>query len=482
MYKGFIFICFLFCFSSLIDAQQVTIKGNAKSYAGDELSWYCYDDQITFEEKELGRAKVSENGDFIVRIDIKETILSFIHLNVFKGILYLEPGKEYEIILPQKVNKLPEDELNPYFEETEFNIRVLNSEENELNELIKSFNRLYDNYLTKYFQQFKGKLNKPIADRIILAIEKTIPEKNNLFFNDYKTYSYAALRLMAYERNKEKLNEQYFLNKPILYQNPAYMDLFNQIYSNYLADYTKTKSGKHIPMYLIKDKSLKKIKASLAETPIFQDDAFQDLIICKSLFDNFYKDDYPHESIIFMMDSVKMFANKENKKIADNIYNRITSLLLDFLTPDFQLPDMENKLYSMSQFRNKFVYLSFINPKSYTCLQELEVLKEMYSKKYEMLEMISIFVCENKEEMDRLVKSKGYNWPILYYSKNKDLLKAYKVRVYPTYYLINPESKLAMSPAFPPTEASFGSRYSDILKSWKIQLEQKKTKGKGSNK
>jgi len=481
MKKKLLLIYGILSFLNLIEAQQVTIKGNAKSYAGDELIWKCYDDQITFEEKALSKAIVDKNGDFTFKIEINETILSFIHLNVFKGILYIEPGKEYEIILPQKINKLPEDELNPFFEETEFNIRILNIEENELNELIKRFNRQYDNYLTKYFQQFRGKLSKSIADSIIESIDKAIPEKNNKYFNDYKVYSYASLRLMAYERNKEKLTETYFNNKAILYQNPAYMDLFNQLYSNYLSYYSKSKAGKRIPYYLIKERSLKGIKSSLSEAPELKGNDFQDLIICKSLFDNFYKDDYPQESIIFMIDSIGMVANKENKKIANNIYKKITTLLLGYIAPDFQLPDIENKPKSLTQIKNKFVYLSFINPKSYTCLQELEILKKMHSKKFEMLEIVSICVCDNIEEMQNLVKENAYTWPILYYSKNKDLLKAYNVRAYPTYYLINPEGKLAMSPAFPPSEASFEDRYSDILKAWKIEQERHKTKGSGIN-
>ncbi|MCF6243304.1 MAG: hypothetical protein L3J74_18450, partial [Bacteroidales bacterium] len=58
----------------------------------------------------------------------------------------------------------------------------------------------------------------------------------------------------------------------------------------------------------------------------------------------------------------------------------------------------------------------------------------------------------------------------------------YNVRVYPSYYLINPEGKLIMLPAFPPGEASFEARYFDALKSWKRELlrrEQEKKKQQG---
>ena len=200
-------LLFITLITSNLFAQQVVIKGNAKSYAGDTLIWSYYEEQVTFEEKMLDKCKVEENGDFEFRLTISETLLSFIHLNVFKGILYIEPGQEYQIVLPQKVNKLPEDKLNPFFEETEFYVRILDTEETELNQQIKAFNKLYDKYLAKYFQQFRGKLSKTTADSIISAIEKDFPNKSNRFFNDYKKYKYASLRLMAYERNKEKLTK-----------------------------------------------------------------------------------------------------------------------------------------------------------------------------------------------------------------------------------------------------------------------------------
>ncbi len=480
-----LFTILIVSLTTALAAQQVIIKGNAKSYAGDTLVWSCYEDQITFEEKDLAKCKVSQNGDFEFNIALDETVLSFIHLNVFKGILFIEPSKTYEIVLPKKVNKLPEDELNPFFEETEFYVRTLNSNETELNYLVKSFDKEFDNYLSYYFQQFKGKLDKLIADSIIDAIEKKLPNTNNQFFNDYKKYNYASLRLMAYERNKDTLIENYFYEKPILYQNPAYMDMFNQLFTNYLSYFSKTKEGKPVPYFLIKLKSLEKIKSAMDSVQVLSNDTLQEMIISKSLFDNFYKDDFPKESIIFMMDSIRINAGTpQNRIIAKNIYDRITNLLIGYIAPDFQLPDLKGQLRSLSQFRNKFVYLNFVNPKSYTCLQELEVMKTMYERKYELFEMVSVCVCDNIKEMKELVEKNNYNWTFLYYAKNNKLLKNYNVKVYPTYYLINPESRLAMSPAFPPTEPSFEARYFDILKAWKIELERRKAqeKGKGTNK
>jgi hypothetical protein len=140
------------------------------------------------------------------------------------------------------------------------------------------------------------------------------------------------------------------------------------------------------------------------------------------------------------------------------------------------LPDKNGKMHSLGNFSGKFVYLNFINPKSYTCQQELDVLKKMADREYEMFKIITVCVCSNMEEFKNFLKNKDYNWTFLFYDKNVDVLKNFDVRVYPTYYLINPEGKLAMSPAFPPTEPTFEARYFDIVKAWKKEVELRKSK------
>jgi hypothetical protein len=478
MLKKYLLILAIGLFTYNSFSQQVIVKGVAKSYAGDILKIKCYENLLCYSEKELASCKVDTAGNFLFKFEIKETIMSFIHLNVFKGILYIEPNKEYTIVLPKKVNKLPEDELNPFFEESEFFLTVVNRDKNKLNSAIESFQKQYDAYIEKYFYLFKGRVDKSKVDSIITALDNSFENFDNPFFKQYKEYSYFSLKHIAYDRNKEKLIESAFCQKPIQYQNPAYMDLFKLLFSNYLSYYSKSKQGEKIPYYLIKTKSLKQIKKALSDTSVLQDDNLQDLIIAKSLFDNFYKDDYPQESIIFMMDSLRIAANSsENRKIANHIYDKITSLMVSFPAPDFELPDKNNKLTSLAGLNGKFVYLNFINPKSYTCQQELEVLKTMVSKKYPMLEIITICVCNKMEEMHKLLKDNSYNWTFLYYNGNIDLLKSYNVRAFPTYYLINPEGKLSMSPAFPPTDASFEARYSDILKAWKKEIQTRKNKG-----
>jgi len=482
MLKRFLFFIFLFFYTSLIFAQQVIIKGYAKTYAGEELLTSCFTEQITFTEQIISKTKVKRNGYFEFKFNIDKTQLVFIHLNVFKALVYVEPNNEYEIVLPKKTEKLAADKFNPFFKEIEFYPQILNKDSLDLNYQIKKFDFLYDKYLDKYFRLFNGKLNKSKTDTIIHLINsETINPKNN-FFEKYKKYNYISLQLMAYERNKENLIEKSFAKDDVLFKNPAYMNLFNQIFNNYLSVLYRNPKGKMIPYNLIREKSLKKLKHSLDSFPYLNNEKLKEIVIIKSLYDNFYKDDFPQEDIMLMIDSVKISANnKIIKIIANNVLLKIKTLLLGYDAPEFYLPDINKKFYTNTNFRNKFIYLNFCSPDSYTCMQEFELLKKLHKQNFELFEIVTICITDDIKTMKDFIKENNFKWKFLFYNNDNKLLKNYNVKVYPSYYLINPEGKLSMSPAFPPSEPSFEDRYLDILKAWKIEMQKRKyKKGKGT--
>lgn len=483
MNKISLIILLMIFFVQTVFGQNVVITGNAKTYAGKVLQWRSYSDQITFHEKILAESKVNAKGDFKFEINVDKPLISFIHLNVFKGILFIEPGKSYQIVLPERQEKSKADELNPFFKETEFFIRCVHIDSSDLNVKIKMFDKLLDSYMTESFKQFKGKVNKTTVDSIINLIEKKFSANQNEYFNNYRKYNYASYRLVAYERNKERFITTNFSNKKILWNNPAYMDLFNRVFYNYLKTLYRKPKGKAIPYNLIKRKSLSGLKSCLDSFPYLQNDTLKDLVILKSLYDNFYKDDFPHESILFMIDSVQYDTDvPEVRLIAKNIKQKLTTLLLNYQAPDFKLKNSKGKSVSLSNYKGSFVYLNFCTPGSYSCQKDFRLLQQLHLQQYELLKIVTICVCDSYESMKKLVKENKYRWDFLYFDKNNELLQKYNVRVYPSYYLINPEGKLIMLPAFPPGEASFEARYFDALKSWKRELlrrEQKKKNQQG---
>jgi thioredoxin-related protein len=59
---------------------------------------------------------------------------------------------------------------------------------------------------------------------------------------------------------------------------------------------------------------------------------------------------------------------------------------------------------------------------------------------------------ESLPHMKRFVEKKGYSYTFLHYGNQPDVFKDYDIRAFPTYYFIDKEGKLSMSPAPAPDE------------------------------
>ena len=83
--------------------EKVILKGLAPSYSGDIITFYFFQDYFTYTKKILCAAEVNDSGHFKCSFDIFETLKIYTDLEVFNAHFYAEPGKEYELVLPEKV-------------------------------------------------------------------------------------------------------------------------------------------------------------------------------------------------------------------------------------------------------------------------------------------------------------------------------------------------------------------------------------------
>jgi thioredoxin-related protein len=61
---------------------------------------------------------------------------------------------------------------------------------------------------------------------------------------------------------------------------------------------------------------------------------------------------------------------------------------------------------------------------------------------------------ENLPQVKRFVDLKGYQFKFLYYGNQSEVFKDYDIRAFPTYYFIDKNGNLAMSPAPSPEQNS----------------------------
>ncbi|NOZ47496.1 MAG: TlpA family protein disulfide reductase [Chlorobi bacterium] len=449
----------------LPQSQNITIKGTEKSYAGNKLVFYSYTDLITNSEKELVKCPVDSSGNFECSFKINNTVLAYVYLGVYKGFIFLEPDSAYIIKLPPYTPKTFGDKINPYFKEDELYLGIVNTSPNELNYLIKKFDNDYNTYVDNNFNMLSYRGTSKV-DTMINKLDEKYNSFENPYFQNYLYYKLTALRHLSYLKNNNLVVHNYFLNRPILYNNIAYMDLFNQLFNNYFYLYSKTKNGERIFSDVAYAKSVFRIKETLDNNLALANDTLKELIILKACYDECYQNNFPFTSIIQTLDSLIILSKiPEHIDIAKNIIKKTEHLRVGYNAPDFELYDSLHNVVSLKDFRSRYLYINFCTNWSYTCKEEFSLLKNIVKNHSDKLTAISIVSHSDFKEMSAYFNANGYNWP-LYYYKGDSMPKQYNVKVYPTYYLIDPYGKLVMSPAPSPNE-NFEWRFFKVLQSRK---------------
>lgn len=454
----------LLLWPSFLFAQRVTISSCAPEYDGMDLVFYRYSDRISNTTDSLTSAHLDSTGCFKASFSIDATTCVYVDLGANKGYFFAVPGKTYHLILPPFAPLREADRLNPYFKPEEMQLGVEESQPGELNYMIGTFDIFFnDNYNNAVDEAYM--LKRPIVvDTLIAKLDTIYQGYNNKFFNSYRYYRIGLLEQMTLYRKARALSDAYFLNKPVEYANPAYMDLFNKVYDRYFLFFSRTEKGKQLISAISQHQSYSELKRVLRQDEVLSNDTLMEAVILKGLHDGFYDDKFPRSSMLVILDSLYFNTTiPEHRIIAENIREKVTKLLPGFIPPKFVLTDVNGKKRSLQDFRGKYVYLNFATSASYTCLQEFKGMNKIYQKYGKYLEVVSIMVDESMDDVKSFLEQTGYKWTFLDFKNHPSIVKDFDVRAFPTYFLIGPDGRMLLSPAPGPSE-NFDLDFFNILK------------------
>jgi len=477
-----LFQCLFFIFFNCfwIVSGQTVIQGNAVDYKGQTLVFNYYANQISNTEKNLATVKVKNNGDFSFEISLNRTAYIFCHKGIFFMYLYAEPNAQYTIKLPKRIERKQEDKLNPFFEELKVHLMIdsvkslTNSQHeegtNELNSLIRTFDDYFDPYYNKYALRMYTKEDVSSMDSTLREIETKFATTSNHYFALYYQYRMGLLKFMSTRFKSRHISDNYFLDKPILYDNTAYMELFKKVYDKYFVYFGRTQAGRVIYDDINKFKSLNKLKSTLDQDKVLSNDTLKEFVILKGLHDGFYEMEFQRQALLQILDSLISTSKIERiRNIGMDVRYKITRLLAGNAPPFFNLLNQDSILTSLDKFKGSFVYLVFGTTQNYACLKEFQMLKKIQDKHPNLLKVIVVSADEKLSDIRLFAKRSQLKWTFLYYDYGvqPDILKEYDVRTVPTCFLVDKEGKLALSPAPLPSE-NFEVYLFNYLKAKKI--------------
>ena len=457
-------------FNSVL-AQEVTLTGNEPDYKGDEITFSVYTDLISQQETELCSTKVQENGNFKCTFSIDETRKVFTKLGVYRAYLFVEPGKTYNIALPQKQEKTKSQKLNPYFSNYPYHIGIKNEANHNLNAHIYNFFKEYNHFCNKNARNLDNTRHK--TDSVLSSLDQ-FTNYSDPFYNVLKKYKTEGLKLKLYG-NSVQLKKELFNDTSIYYHNPAYRELFNTTFQDYFKDFA-ARHGFLIHHVIETNKNISKIDSIIKKDTLLKDNPrLRELVILKGLHDLFYADKLPKKAIIATIDSFANWTdNSYHRKIAQNIKRKITKLLVGYEAPGFCLYDRDSNKVCLNDLKGEYVYLGFCNKLNYTCLKNYKILKNLHKKHKQHFRIVTISTADSFEKMKAFANQKEYNWTFLHWGNNQNVLKKYNIKTMPTYYFINPDGKLRLSPAPKPNEDIEQKTYKILKKNGALQKKQEK--------
>lgn len=424
--------------------QQLSIKGNAPAFKKGALYLYTIADFINGNEVLLDSSIVSSTGDFAFKPTVKQTLYTYIKTGGLQYDLFVEPGKPLELIIPDTAGFAKDSVLKPI---------TITNQPGGLNEWLTRFDGEYNDFLIANYKLFLRKTGQKAATAFITAMQPKYAAYNHPYFTTYVLYRTGSLELLAGVKSTNGIIENYFNNKPVLYNNIAYMDLVNEVFEKSLKAAMLKKDGLAIKSAINVNINYEGTLDLLKRDTVLTNDTLRELALIKGLGEVFYTPGMVQYSILEMLTYATTHAlTPTNRLVAQNLAQKLEKLRPGTDAPAFKLHNIVTGAdVSLADFKGKPVYLSFWNEDNTRSVEEIDLIKELEKKYGKKITFISICNAPNETKTLAFINRNKYKWVFLNSKGSKKLIDDYEVFSYPSFYLIDANGKIIKCPADRPS-------------------------------
>ena len=446
----FVIILSLHASVSLASAvkDSISIRGVGSYYKNSPIELLIIDDYITHKEVVFQTSKVDSVGYFEFKFKNIPTQKLVIRSKKNSSFIYVQPGGKYLITLPEK-NEYDEKNENGNFvdvvfyqlDSTDINYKILNFDrwlEKELGEFYHLKKLKTEEYEKKYESLKKKADNFAKID-------------TNLFFLYHVKFSLAEMDDLEAVSSSLRIQNyaKWFHKLPVYYRNDSYMNYFNIFYENLLV-YLKN-SQKDMLYDAVINRSPTLAMKALGDEETLKNIQVRELALIKLLYEQCYDKRYPKTNLLFMLDSIRLRSRfADHRKVASNSIDRVTELSIGSRFPEFQLFSQNGDTLSTEKLEGKHVYLHFFDPTDDNCMKELQPLVKLHNTYGDYIQFISIQV-KKTNSTDRNLK---LPWPTISISEEDNFIKSSKIKIYPTYILLDATGNIVAIPALKPVPNS----------------------------
>jgi hypothetical protein len=338
-----------------------------------------------------------------LQANVDKTVQTQLNLGRYKGIVYVEKGKDYSINLPLRKEVSRKEKLNPYFKPQTLLLSFNNLPADDINRKIADFEDSFDSV---WVDINKNVVTTEKIDSAMTYLDEKYPS-NDRFFSEYKHYRFALL-VNLYSPGAPNLSiKNFFLPYKVKYDQPAFWEAFEVVFTGFnMSDYLKE-----------------------------NEELYELSLLHQVLLNNLPKN---------YMDSVK----------TENVTKIVDALQRDQVTvgykPEFgELTNLNGVKFPWSELYYNKVYIIVANSSLRESLSDIQYFKKMQEKYAEKCLFLLIFADEDKSVSLKQVSkiNKDFVFSIV---DNPQLVKQLQIKTAPMYISLDKDGKILKYPAEEP--------------------------------
>jgi len=443
------FICCVF--SSGIHAKSVNpviIKGFFKEAKGKEARLLYYSDYLTNQEFEKAQCMIGDSGFFSFEITVYEPQYVFLKIDFGKAGLYIEPGKDYELYFDTFDFSAVDEKRNPFFDPVYYPFKIKNEHNDGLNTQLGYFEPAFNAFVTDNFSaMWKGRL-KNLGEAFEQEVDSVFSNIGQGFFKDYIEYKFAKLYLSTKTKIRSELASQYLVNKPVLYQNPAYMDFFNAYFEKYFLGGSNKVNFNDLDYCVNQIGDFRALMDTMGKDTILVNEVLREMVLLKSMGEIYSHQAYQKEKVIQILSQVKENSKfSEHRAIAGSYIQLLTALEKGKPLLPLIAGEEGTQIVIPDTFSGKYIYLMFFTSWCSSCELEFEILRNIYSRYEQEIAFVGISTDKHKSSFEAFKKEKAYPWPVYYLGNNMRAIEKYRITTYPTIIMVNRQGRIVEFPA-----------------------------------
>lgn len=432
-------------------SQQVSVTGIAPGFIGEPARIVMTTDYISFAEKVISEAHVLQDSTFKLTCELDQAIQAKLCVGNTCGNLYLSPGGSYRILFPEPENRsmydLSRSEVQLIFEDLDIK---------DINYSILAFDMWLDEFVANHLGLMASEEWRLALDTFKLYVADYYKDLTDPFFMDYVTYSIANVERIGHitedrEKNKAAVYRDYLYRRPVRINHPQYMQFLDNFYENYLM--LSTRNFERDLYNHIMNADADRVRELLRTDPYLSDSLIRDIVMIKGLVELHRLEEYPKDKIESLLGKLSQAATAPQiKETAYQVHQRLTRMKAGQKMIDIALEGIDGDSVRFSDFKGKYVYLTFFSTACTPCLSELRIMPMLNERYGNDFQFVSIAVDKDPSHLEHFLNDhREIFWPVLKLQGAYHLLEKLGVASLPHYILIDKESRILQSPAYSPS-------------------------------